>query len=898
MAKALVITEKPSVARDIVQALGGFEEFDKGEYWESPDYICTYAVGHLLELLEPEEIDKVYRRWSLETLPIIPDTFKLKAKKQHEKRLKTIKKLIGRKDVDRLINACDAAREGELIFRELVQFYESPKPNFRLWLQSMTKDSIRKGFEKLAPGENHEGLAKAAECRARSDWLIGMNASRALSIRLRTRSARGAWSAGRVQTPTLGLLVERELEILSHVPEPYWKILGQFNAGSGNYEGIWYDPKFKKDPGKPDAREDRIFDKAKAEAIANKILNKTGTVSETRKSRKQMAPVLFNLTALQKAMSNRYGWSSKRTLQAAQRCYESHKVLTYPRTNSSCLPVEYKAIVDELVSGLCEDKTYGSFAKKLMAKGRENEKRTFDDAGVSDHFAIIPTGQVPQGLSGDDARLYDAVVRRFLATFFPPAVFDKVERVTVVEGESFKTGPIETLAVPGWQEVYEKDKEEQNNKLPPLIAGQKESKDVPTTSTSVETNQLETKPPNKISEARLLTLMETAGKSVEDSELASALMSAEGLGTAATRADIIENLKSKEYIQANLRPTPKGIRLIESLERIGAKRLTSAELTANLELHLAQVESGERKAEEFMAEIVDYIKDVVESVKEMDFEVIYPDKDELGTCPVCGTSKKVYEKAWFYACETNKRDQKGCDFLIWKDNSNRYIDRVTAEELLRDGETRVLDGFSDINGETFKAKLIVDKNKVTRKIVEMTTGTEEDSESAVEINPEPLGICPIHGEGCMVSESSGAYICETRLKEMKEGKSNPKGFILPRAVCKRSMLREEVVVFMETRETPFFKDFISKRGRKFSSKLVLRPDGRHEFEFPPKAPKKSAKTDSEGEAEANEEEKSTSKATTKAKKNKSTKTKSSKAAASTNKVKSKEANDSEAPPWE
>ncbi len=449
MTKSLIITEKPSVAKDITAALGGFEIMQKGEYYESDDFVCTYAVGHVLSLLAPEEIDPKYKRWKLSDLPILPSEFKLKPLERQKARVKLIAKLINRKDVSCLINACDAAREGELIFRELVDYTESKKPIKRLWLQSMTKSAIRDGFSSLREGSQYEGLAAAAACRSYSDWLIGMNATRALTVRLKTRSEHGlSWSAGRVQTPTLAILVKRELEVLNHEPLPYFKIEAKFSANKNEYDATWFDKNFKKDEKNPEYRENRLFDQERAEAILAKVKDKQGKASEQRKPRSRKPPLLFDLTSLQRDANSRFSWSAVRTLRAAQRCYETHKVLTYPRTSSKALPEDYRPVVTKLLETLSQDKTYKDHAKYLLKNGLQNDKLVFNDAAVSDHFAIIPTGEI-RPLEGDDAKLFDLVTRQFMATFYPPAIYEDVVRITEVEGESFKSRPPSVLKDPG-----------------------------------------------------------------------------------------------------------------------------------------------------------------------------------------------------------------------------------------------------------------------------------------------------------------------------------------------------------------------------------------------------------------------------------------------------------------
>ena len=436
MAKSLIITEKPSVARDISGALGGFTEEDG--YWENDAYLLTFAVGHLFELLEPEELDEKFKRWTLDVLPIIPDRFEIKKKKGQSERIRIIEKLLEREDVDRVINACDAGREGELIFREIVGFLGNSKPIVRLWLQSMTQAAIREGFSRLLPGAELEPLGQAAECRAYSDWLIGMNATRALTKRLKSRKERSAWSAGRVQTPTLALLVEREFQVLAHVPRPYWRVTASFDHDGNTYTGTWYDPDFQSDDD-DQRKDDRIFDEQRAQAIVEAVRDRTGVAGETRKPSREAAPPLFDLTALQRDANARFSWSARRTLGAAQRCYEVHKLLTYPRTDSRCLPNDYREKVDQVLrsyAAASADSPAAEFAPiagQLLDAGLQNTERVFNDAGVSDHFAIIPTGVLPKGeLRGDDRRLYDLVLRRFLGAFHPPALWERVERITEV----------------------------------------------------------------------------------------------------------------------------------------------------------------------------------------------------------------------------------------------------------------------------------------------------------------------------------------------------------------------------------------------------------------------------------------------------------------------------------
>jgi len=817
--KTLIITEKPSVCKDIVKVLGGFSSKNHEAYWESQDFFCTFAVGHLLELCSPEDIDPGLRRWSFQTLPILPETFEIKAKKQQEKRLKAIKKLLFHKETEFIINACDAAREGELIFREIIQYFGCTKPVKRLWLQSMTKTAIKKGFDHLQDDKTVQGLAKAAQCRSQADWLIGMNTTRALSIRLKTKSERSAWTAGRVQTPTLSILVKKELEILRYRSQPYWKIEARFCHQENDYTGIWFDRNFRADREDHDHKSDRIFDETTSQEILRKISTPNRVSAwDICKKKIQKAPSLFNLTALQREMNRQHKWSAKRTLQVAQRCYETHKVLTYPRTSSICLPEDYRQEVRKLRDALGKHPDYAAFTKDLKKTTPKNEFKIFRNAGVSDHFAIIPTG-VLMDLDRDNAKLFNAVVKRFFAAFYPDALFDKTERITEVDGHFFRSGPVDVLLDPGWLKIYHnKTSHSPKINLVPLAAKTSEDNRVPVVFQEADSKEFLTKAPSRIGEAKLLSLMEHAGRHIEDEKLAEVLMSAQGLGTAATRADIIENLKSKCYVDQNLRPTPKGIRLIDTLERIGAEYLTSPELTAQLELHLSEVENAQRDAKKFMNEISQYVQKVVKLAHEFKFDKIYKNIDPLGQCPLC-QNKQVYERAWFYSCETQTLKTEGCGLKIWKDFSGRYIDRKVVEELLSFGKTDVLDGFYNSADRSYKAALTLKKAKVVSII-------SDDLNQVEPINQEPLGTCPLHNSSCQVVETPYAYSCQ---KNLQEGEN---GFFLPKILCKRPIERHEAYYFMTKRETPVWANFISKKGRKFQAKLVLNHEGGFRFEFP------------------------------------------------------------------
>jgi DNA topoisomerase-3 len=862
LSKSLIITEKPSVARDIAAALGDFQENDG--YYESSRYLLTWAVGHLFELLEPEEIDAAYKRWTLDTLPIVPEEFRLKPKTGQSERIRTLKKLLARKDLSSLVNACDAGREGELIFREIVKHFGTAIPMRRLWLQSMTEEAIRQGFERLRPGEQLDGLAQAAECRAYSDWLIGMNATRALTKRLRGRRERGAWSAGRVQTPTLALLVDRELEVLAHIPRSYWRVTATFEFDGQNYSGAWFDPEFRPDQDE-DRRDDRLFDEERARTIVAAVAGRPGLAEETRKPSRESPPPLFDLTSLQREGNRRFGWSARRTLSAAQRCYEAHKLLTYPRTESRCLPSDYRDVVGEVLRSLAQAGAsrrsgsdghldplvdYAEAARHLLEAGLENESRTFDDSRVSDHFAIIPTGRLPgPGLSGDDRRLFDLVVRRFLATFHPAAIWERVERTTTVEEHRFRSRA-RTLVTPGWRSVLGDGPSEDNGALAPLRPGEASASGVAVATTGAEAEAEETKPPARITEARLLSLMENAGEQIDDEDFAAALHE-KGIGTPATRAEIIENLIAKGYLVRQgkaLRTTAKGIRLIDILRRVHIDRLASAALTGEMEHHLLDVERGERTGSDFMSEMEDYAREIVAHAKTFEYDELYAQEPALGSCPRCG--RDVLEYAWFYRCKANSKAEEDCPLRIWKDTSGRYIDRGSASMLLAQGATRVLEGFTARNGRTYRGMLEIDPETWTAKVRPSSwdDGTAT-AEPEYEVNPEPLGRCPFD-EDCSVVESPTQFVCERKLKEAELGKnpSRPKpcGLALPRTVCKREMLREEAQVYLRNGRTDLLSDFTSRYGRPFSATLVLRKNGRHGFEFPPRTSRRGGRSRAQG----------------------------------------------------
>ena len=469
--KSLIIAEKPSVAADIARALGGFARHD--DHFESDRYVLSSAVGHLLELGMPEEEEVKRGKWTFAHLPAIPTRFELKPIEKNENRLKVLLKLLKRKDVGALINACDAGREGELIFRNVVQYAKSNKPIRRLWLQSMTPTAIRDGFESLRSDEAMLPLADAAVCRSESDWLVGINGTRAMTAFNSKAGGFQLTTVGRVQTPTLAILVEREEKIRAFVPRDYWEVVGTFRAAAGDYTGRWFDEKFKRKDDDPDLRAERLWNEADARALAAKCTGKPGIVTEESKPTTQISPLLYDLTSLQREANGRFGFSARTTLSLAQALYEKHKALTYPRTDSRALPEDYLPTVRATLEGLGESNAYGTFAREILKKKWVvPNKRIFDNAKISDHFAIIPTLVRPKSLSEIEQKLYDMVVKRFLAIFYPPAEYLVTTRITRVESEPFKSEG-KVLVNPGLLAVYGKDAAGDEPTLTPVKPNEK-----------------------------------------------------------------------------------------------------------------------------------------------------------------------------------------------------------------------------------------------------------------------------------------------------------------------------------------------------------------------------------------------------------------------------------------
>ena len=824
MSKALIIAEKPSVANDIARALGGFTKHD--EYYESDDFVLSSAVGHLLEIAAPEEYEVKRGKWSFAHLPVIPPHFDLNPIAKSESRLKVLTKLMKRKDVDRLINACDAGREGELIFRLIAQHAKAKQPVQRLWLQSMTPQAIRDGFANLRSDSDMQPLADAARCRSEADWLVGINGTRAMTAFNSKGGGFFLTTVGRVQTPTLSIVVEREEKIRRFVPRDYWEVKAEFACAGGFYEGKWFDPKFKRDEFDPEKRDSRLWSLPAAETIVAACRDQVGTVSEESKPSTQLSPLLFDLTSLQREANSRFGFSAKNTLGLAQALYEKHKVLTYPRTDARALPEDYLSTVQSTLEMLKESHNYLPHAKQVLDKGWvKPNKRIFDNSKISDHFAIIPTLQAPKSLSEPEQKLYDMVVKRFLAVFFPAAEFRVTTRITEVAGHHFKTEG-KVLVEPGWLQVYGRDAEGADANLVPVQKDEKVKTD------EIAAVALVTKPPARYSEATLLSAMEGAGKLVEDDELREA-MAAKGLGTPATRAAIIEGLLGEKYLLREGReliPTAKAFQLMTLLRGLGVKELTAPELTGEWEYKLSQMERGNLGRDAFMQEIARMTQQIVKRAKEYDSDTIPGDYATLQTpCPNCGG--QVKENYRRFACTK-------CDFSISKIPGSRQFEIAEVEELLREKTIGPLSGFRSKMGRPFSAILKLSFDDETKNYkLEFDFGQDqggEEGEAPDFSAQEPVGACPkCKGR---VFEHGMSYVCEHSV-------ANPKtcDFRSGKVILQQEITREQMGKLLADGRTDLLPNFKSSRtGRNFKAFLVKQPDGKIGFEFEKKEPKAAA----------------------------------------------------------
>ena len=746
----LVIAEKPSVARDLARVMGVRPA--GRTHFESPHVVITWCVGHLAELEEPAAYDPRWKLWRLDTLPMIPPEFKLRPSTFAPEQYRAVRALLRDRRFGEVVNACDAGREGELIFRYVYQLAASRLPIRRLWISSLTDESIRRGLSALESGSRYDALADAARCRSEADWLVGLNATRALTARTRTGQKGTLYSIGRVQTPTLAMLTSREKAIRAFVPKSYWEVRGTFaTSAGGRFHGLW-----------THSRLSRLATADLADTIVQRVkrhsdrADPVGPIVESLRTKTvfEPPPQLFDLTSLQRTANRRYGMSAAHTLEIAQSLYEKHKALTYPRTDSRHLTQDMARELPRVFNSLNEINAYRAFAEPLIQRPPGSTRRVFDDAKVSDHHAIIPTGKSVrlESLGPDERKIFDLVVRRFLGVFHPDAEFANTEVVVRVGpneggvrardfvGEANEKSDASTDAAErsldvcpprpdrfvargrvrikaGWQDVAgiegnEDSSERAGGSEPPVQALPRISEGERLDATFA-TMDKHTRPPNRYTEATLLGAMESAGKSIDDEALRSAMKDC-GLGTPATRAAIIETLLKRGFVSRDkkaLVATPLGIDLIESLP---VESLASAELTGRWEERLARIARGQDSRARFMGDIATYVREVIETIRSSpppsaSAVASMPAGPPVGRCPLCGGA--VVELVRGFVCGMGA---KPCAFKMAKIVAGRAISGPLASVLLSMRKTQVLRGFKSKGGKRFAAALLLDAEGALR----------------------------------------------------------------------------------------------------------------------------------------------------------------------------------------
>jgi len=816
--KTLIIAEKPSVAADLARVLPGSFKKTRTHY-ESSSHIVSYAVGHLVSICYPEEIDSRFQKWNMTDLPILPDVFPLKGLDSTKSQLNALQKLIRRKDVSIIINACDSGREGELIFKYIINYVwnksVAAKTIKRLWLQSMTDDAIKNGLSRLRENDEMLSLEDTALCRSESDWLIGINATRALTAYNSRFGGFFLTPCGRVQTPTLSLLVRREQARLDFIPQPYTSLLATFSFDQEQYTGKWIDPAFKKDKKNPGKKADRIWDPEKAESIVQQCLNKKAEVTDSSKESSQIAPQLYDLTTLQREANSRFGFSAKNTLTIAQALYERYKALTYPRTDSRHLPEDYKKTA---ASAVATQKSwqYSRYAETIIEKKYiKADKRVFNNAKITDHHAIIPTNRIPSGLSDAEMKIYQMVVQRFLAVFFPPARYLNTKRVSIVEHETFITeGKI--LKEAGWKAVYLNGKPEKGAGI---------LKPIPSSSDvicfNIKKDELETKPPPRYSEATLLSAMENSGKLLEDDELAEA-MKERGLGTPATRAAIIEKLIKEKYLVREgkeLAPTGKAFELLSLLKAMKIDVLASPEMTGEWEYKLSQILKGSFTRDQFMNEIRDLTAQVTDRIKQFD------DTKERTIAPFSPVNNLVfYETPTSYISEN--------DAIIIRKILGGRLMKIPEVIALIQGET--IGPFADFRskkGKNFTASVRLKNNKVDFMFADSTADLDiETIKKSGSLGKSPIDTTDVY-------ETPTGYMSTSALEN-----DSINGLKLSKIILGKEITPTHVGQLLNDGKTILIKGFISKKKRPFDAYLILGKNGKISFEFPPrKSARKSKK---------------------------------------------------------
>ncbi len=816
--KTLIIAEKPSVAADLVKILPGKFKRTK-THFESDNHVVSYAIGHLVSICYPEEIDPVYQKWDINRLPILPETFPLKGLDGTKGQLNALQKLIRRKDIKEIINACDAGREGELIFKYIIKYVWNnsvAKKSFkRLWLQSMTKEAIKQGFSQLKDSAEMLPLEDTALCRSESDWLIGINATRALTGFNSRKGGFFLTPCGRVQTPTLSLLVKRERTRITFVPRPYSNLYGKFVFNNTSYTGKWIDPAFTKDPDDSYKRADRIWVPENADAIIAKCTGEPAEVEEKSKKVTQRSPQLYDLTLLQREANSRFGFSAKNTLSIAQALYERHKVLTYPRTDSKHLPEDYLPTIKKTVKSQTGWQL-AQFAQTALSQNYiKLSKRVFDNKKISDHHAIIPTTKLPSDLSEAEFKIYRLVAQRFLAVFFPPAVFLNTRRLSIVKDETFLTeGKI--LKDPGWKVIYGVETGENKDKiLAPIPA------EATILCNNIEKEALDTKPPPRFNEATLLSAMENSDKLVDNEELAKA-MKERGLGTPATRAAIIEKLIKEKYVVRegkDLTPTGKAFELLALLEAMKIDVLASPEMTGEWEHKLNKILKGTLTREKFMEEIRSMTTHIINQVKNFETTKKWP---ETPFSPVGDII--IYETPTHYISENEK-------ISIRKILGGRVMSESEIVAILQGETIGPFGDFRSKKGKPFSASLRFAKGKIEFIFADSTAGLDKD---AIRATPA-LGLSPV--DKSKFFETPSAFMSESALEGDEKN-----GLRISKVILSKQLTRENIEQLLSKGKTELIKGFISKKRRPFDAYLLLAENGKISFEFPPrKSKKKKAK---------------------------------------------------------
>ncbi len=841
MSRTLIIAEKPSVAADLARVLGKelgkFTRDKSGAYYHNDSAIITSAVGHLLEQQKPMRGGKALP-WKFDVLPVIPEPFVLEPIKSSEDRLKKILQLARQKDVTEIVNACDAGREGELIFYNLVRYGKWTKPTRRLWMQSMTDEAILSAWHNLRTEEEMRPLRDAAISRSEADWLVGINSTRALTA---GRSKNGGFNktpAGRVQTPTLAIMVKREHEIRAFVEEPYSEVWARFGIAAGEYDGKWIDPDWKKDDNNPQSRPERIWDPALPTVIRDRCLGKAGDITEEKKRDERIAPLLYDLTSLQREASSRFGFSAKRTLSLAQECYEKHKVLTYPRTDSRYLPEDYVGKAYGIVGAIAEgNPDFAPFAKDILDNKRiKPNKRVFDSKKVSDHFAIIPTGKIEK-LSGDAQKLYEMVLARFLAVFFPKAIYEDTTRTTTITHSAVLKDVFLTkgrvLVEPGWMAVYGRRAGASKEDLAPARAGEDAAV------REIEIRNAMTKPPARFNEATLLAYMEGAGKLVDDEKLAEA-MKERGLGTPATRASIIEGLIGDDYIARDGRdlvPTRRGMELIGLLELIKVSTLADAGMTGDWEYRLKQMEAGHLDRAAFMRGITDLTDKVVALIKAFygGEQPTLPGGEDF-ICPACGV-KGLKHTLDYLSCPA-------CKFRVKKIIAGRDMDLDELKILIQEGKTDILTGFTSKFGKPFEAGVELNEKHQATLYFRNEPKTESDGADEAAEPDVKVATVAIPGLGEFdVMETAKFW----RVPGLVLGKEK-QPMSISRTILSREVTLEQAIKILTEGKSDLLKGFISQRTKRpFDAFLVFNAkSGKIGFEFLPRekksddAPKKKS----------------------------------------------------------